>query len=186
MKRGFIFCAIFILVSGNRIPDSRKDYAVFGVRISMGANSQLVSFVAIRYSYDGILREKKNYNKSEFIRVLSGDWPSIFNPSRKNLLIENGIEGGVFYNDTIKQSFPYCPIFDSLWKLRYSDYPMRNSAEKGWSKGLYKPSNAQEQFLAQTYHFKQMDFEYIIDTNFWNLLRDASTPKWVDSYKSLP
>jgi hypothetical protein len=184
--RGLLVIALFFLLSGIKIPDAQKDYSVFGVRISMSVNSQIVSYVAIRYSHDGILREKKNYNKAEFIRVLSGDWPSIFNPTKKNLFHENGIVGGVAYNDTLKQSITYCPIFDSLWKLRYSDYPMRNCSENGWSKGLYKPSSAQEQFLAQTYHFKQMDFEYIVDTNFWHLLQDVSNPQWVEKYKALP
>ena len=58
--------------------------------------------------------------------------------------------------------------------------------EKGWSKGLYKPSATQEIYLSQRYHFKQLDFEYIVDTNFWNLLRDASDPNWIEAYKALP
>lgn len=183
--RALVCIGLLLIASGIRIPDERKDRSVFGVRVAMGPNSQLTSFIAIRYSYDGILREKRNYSQSDFIRILSGDWPSIFNPTKKNLFQEHGIVGGVYYNDTIKKSFPYCPVFDSLWKLRYSDYPMRNGSEKGWSNGLYKPTSNQEIFLLEVYHLKQMDFDYVTDTNFWALLRDMSDTVWIKKYKAI-
>jgi hypothetical protein len=184
----WIFVGIwFLFLSLSEIGEvSQESRAVFGVRISMGPNSQLVSFVALRYTPDGILREKRNYNRDEFIRILSGDWPSPFNPKKRNLLAENGIFGGVYYNDTIKKSYPFCPVLDSLWKIRYSDWPFRNGNERGWSKGLYRPSSSQEQYLANRYHFKQMDTEYILDTNFWRLLKDVSDSNWRFEYQSLP
>lgn len=159
--------------------------SIFGVRISTEAGSQLTSFVALRYSTEGVLREKRIYSKDEFIKILSGFWPSPYNPKRVNLFEQNKVFGGVFVNDTIKQTVAYCPIFDSLWKIRFSDFPYNNGRGAGWSQNQFRPSLKQEKYLADRYNVKQLDFEYIVDTNFWNLLRDTSDSTWVMMYKNL-
>lgn len=163
------------------------DRVVFGVRVAMVANSQLVSYVAMRYSPDGILREKRNYTRDEFIRVVSGDWPSNFNPKRINYFEENGVPGGVIYNDTFKKSYPYCPAFDSLWKIRYADYPFKGGelSGTGWSLGIYTPSLKQVKYVSDRYHIKYMDTEFIVDTNFWQLLKDVQDSAWISSYRNL-
>jgi hypothetical protein len=177
-------CICTISVQKNReIP---PDKICFGVRIAMGPNSQLTSFIALRYSGYGVLREKRSYNTTDFIKIISGEWPSNFNPEQQNLFVVEGINGGVYKNKQLQLTQTNCPVFDSLWKLRWSDYPFQNGKEKGWSKGLYKPSATQEIYLSQRYHFKQLDFEYIVDTNFWNLLRDVSDLNWIEAYKALP
>lgn len=182
--RWFFVIVFFILFSFK--PKPVEEYrVVFGVKIAMTVNSQMTSFIAMRYSSEGILREKRVYCKDDFIRIVSGDWPSSFNPKRVNLFQEHGVFGGVYHNDTIKKSFPFCPVLDSLWKLRFSDYPFRGGNEVGWSLGLYKPSYKQEKYLSDRYHFKQMDFEYIVDTNFWKLLQDVSDTNWVFQYKAM-
>ena len=159
------------------------DHSVFGVRISQVATGNIVSFIAMRYSTDGNLREKRPCNKDEFIKIISGFWPSNYNPKRENLFEKNGIFGGVYVNDSLLQKVAYCPALDSLWKIRYSDFPFQGNNEKGWSLNSNKPSLKQEKYLSDRYHIKQLDFEYIIDTNFWNLLKDVSDSTWISNYR---
>lgn len=157
---------------------------VFGARISTGVNSSVVSFVAMKYSEDGILRAKRNYSsKDEFIKVLSGYWPSPFNPDKTDYFQLNKVVGGVFVNDTIRVEIGYCPSLDSLWKIRYSDWPFHGKNEAGWSLNRTRPSLKQEAYLADRYHIKQLDFDYIVDTNFWKLLYDVTDSTWIENYK---
>lgn len=177
-------CICSLCVQKNR--DIPPDKIIFGVRIAMGPNSELIRFIAIRYSGYGVLREKRNFNSVDFIKILSGEWPSYFNPKQQNLFEVEGINGGVYKNSALQLIETSCPVFDSLWKLRWSDFPFQHGKEKGWSKGLYKPSATQEIYLCHRYDIKQLDFEYILAHNFWNLLRDVSDPNWIEAYKTLP
>jgi len=163
----------------------KETRVVFGVRIAMGQNSQMTSFIAMRYGTDGSLREKKLFQQDEFIKVLSGYWPSPFNPKRINYFEQENIFGGVLVDSVLKKNYPYCPAFDSLWKIRFSDYPFRGSSETGWSLGMYKPSLKQEKFLADRYHIDHLDLDYVIDTNFWVLLRDVTDSMWIANYRSI-
>ncbi|TSJ41688.1 hypothetical protein [Fluviicola chungangensis] len=157
---------------------------VFGVRIATGVNSSVVSFVAMKYSDDGILRAKRYFtSKDEFIKVLSGYWPSPFNPDKTDYFKLNNIVGGVFVNDTIRAEIGYCPALDSLWKIRFSDWPYVGRNEAGWSLNRIRPSLKQEEYLANRYHIKQLDFDYIVDTNFWKLMYDVTDTTWIENYK---
>ncbi|MNU73038.1 hypothetical protein D3C71_625130 [compost metagenome] len=157
---------------------------VFGVKISTGTNSSLVSFVAMRYSGDGVLRAKRIYtSKDEFIKVLSGYWPSPFNPQKIDYFKENNVMGGVFVNDTIRIEVGYCPALDSLWKIRFSDWPYKGWNQAGWSLNKSRPGLKQEEYLSKRYNIKQLDFDYIVDTNFWNLLYDVTDSTWISNYK---
>lgn len=166
-------------------PSGGGSRVVFGVRVSMGHNSQMTSFIALRYSTDGLLKEQKIFAKDEFIKVLSGFWPSPFNPQRINYFEREKVFGGVYVNDTLLEKIPYCPAFDSLWKIRYSIYPFRGVNEEGWSNGMYKPSPSQERYLIERYNIKHLDQDYFLDTNFWNLLRDVSDSAWIVNYHAL-
>jgi hypothetical protein len=157
---------------------------VFGARISTGSNSQMVSYIAMKYSEDGILRGTRVYtSKDEFIKVLSGYWPSPFNPNKIDYFKQNKVMGGVFVNDTIRAEVGYCPALDSLWKIRFSDWPYQGRNEPGWSLNRTRPSLKQEEYLVKRYNIKQFDFDYIVDTNFWNLLYDVTDSTWIENYK---
>jgi len=178
----FVF---WVLGTALMLPPAGGDHVVFGVRIAMAQNSQMTSFIAIRYSSNGILREKRSFNREEFIKVLSGFWPSPYNPKRINYFDQERVLGGVYINDTFLEKIPYCPVFDSLWKIRFSDYPFRGGSEVGWSNGMYKPTLVQQQYLIERYHIKYIDQDYFIDTNFWMLLRDVSDSTWRVNYHAL-
>ena len=72
---------------------------------------------------------------------------------------------------------------DSLWKLRYSDYPFRNNTDRGWSNELYKPSSNQAKFLYKNYGIYDIDFNYFIDSNFWQILKDVQDENWINRYR---
>lgn len=182
--RSVIVIALWVLGSSVLLPQ-QEGRVVFGVRIAMSANSTMTSFVAMRYSADGILREQKSFYRDDFIRVISGYWPSSFNPKRINYFEQENVLGGVLYDSTTLQQYPYCPAIDSLWKIRFSDYPFRGGNETGWSLDMYKPSLKQEKYLVDRYHIKHLDLDYVIDTNFWILLRDVSDSLWIMNYRSI-
>jgi hypothetical protein len=157
---------------------------VFGVQVNMQINSQLISIVA--YVHNGrVLTNKKILTKEEFIRFASGFWPSVYNPSKRNLFEENNIPCGLEKDPITNKSIPYCFPMDSLWKIRYSDFPYRTGKEKGWSNELYKPSSAQAIFLHKNYSIYDLDLSYFIDTNFWKILKDVQDPEWIKKYRSL-
>lgn len=157
---------------------------VFGVQVNMQANSQLISIVA--YIHNGrALTNKKILTKDEFVRYASGFWPSVYNPQKKNLFIEQDIPCGLEKDPITNKSIPLCFPMDSLWKIRYSDYPFRNNDEKGWSAELFKPSSNQAVYLYKNYGIYDIDFSYFIDTNFWKILKDVQNPDWIRNYRSI-
>lgn len=159
---------------------------VYGVRISTGANSQMLSFIAKRYDGMGNLKAQRIYSdKDEFIKVVAGFWPSPFNPSKTNYFELYQVFGGVYVNDTINAKISYCPALDSLWKIRFSEWPHHGYNEPGWSLSKFRPSLEQESYLSKRYNIKELDFEFIVDTNFFKLLQDVSNPEWIAAYKSL-
>lgn len=182
--RSAIVILLWMLGSSVLLPQE-GDRVVFGVRIAMGHNSTMTNFIALRYSADGALRERRQYERDDFIRILSGYWPSSFNPQRINYFEQENVLGGVLYDSATLQQYPYCPALDSLWKIRFSDFPFRGGNETGWSLDMYKPSVKQEQYLIDRYHIKHLDLDYIIDTNFWVLLRDVSDSTWIVNYRSI-
>lgn len=181
----YIIATLFlgILLLSNTFKQQTADRYVYGVRISTGANSQMLSFIAKRYDAYGTFKAQRD--KDEFIKVVAGFWPSPFNPQKINYFDQYEIFGGVYVNDTIKAKISYCPALDSLWKIRFSEWPHHGYNEPGWSLSKFRPSLLQEEYLTKRYNFKQLDFDYIIDTNFFKLLQDVTNPEWIANYKSL-
>ena len=174
-----------MLFSGLTVPDQPFRLA-FGVRIGVVANGQMVNYIAIKYSPSGSIKEQRFYTRDEFIHVLSGDWPSPYNIIKENLFEKNEVQGGIVYQKEFEKKYSYCPAFDSLWKIRYSDYPMRGGPnERGWSLGIYSPSLKQTKYLADRYHISYLDNDYVMDTNFWHLLQDVTDSTWIVDYKNL-
>lgn len=183
--RWLIIASIWVVLTAWLLPEEGEPTFVFGVRIAMGSNSEMTSFIAMRYSPDGYLREKKMMRRDDFIRVLSGYWPSTFNPKRLDYFKLERVEGGVVVVDGTKSTYPQCQALDSLWKIRFSNFPYRGGSDEGWSQEMYKPSLKQEKYLADRYNIKHLDLDYIINDKFWQLLRDVMDREWVANYKSL-
>ncbi len=158
---------------------------VFGVRVSIGDNSRINTFVC--YLDNGrVLTTKRIVEKETFIKIVSGYWPSPYNPNRVNYFEEHGIDCGVSIDSSTMIQSPFCIPLDSLWKIRFSTYPFRGQiTERGWSKKLHMPSYNQIQYLGDRYGISHIDGDFFLDTNFWRLMEDVMNPTWIDNYKSL-
>ena len=166
------------------IPSTAQPRPVFGVRVSIGANSKLTTYVC--YINTGrTLTHKRVCDRETFIKIVSGHWPSIYNPKRVNLFEENGLGCNVFEDSVTFKDIPECVPFDSLWKIRFSVYPFRNRDENGWSNKYHKPSPLQEKYLGNRYGINHIDGDFFLDTSFWLLLKDVTDPDWIANYKSL-
>lgn len=157
---------------------------VFGVRISMGSNSQITSYVC--YLYNGrTLNQKRIVDKTSFVKIVTGEWPSIYNPKRIDFFKENNIDCAMVLDSITLKKVVGCVPMDELWKIRYSTYPFRGSTEEGWSNKYHKPSPGQEKYLYQRYGIEHIDGDYFLDTNFWKLMQDVVDPNWIANYKSI-
>lgn len=157
---------------------------VFGV--SMGYNQMNEFYHLVAYQKIGTnLINKRVLRRDEFIYYFSGFYPSKYNPNRINYFDKYGIWGGIYVDSISKEKIPYCPSLDSLWKIRYSEFPVGGSREKGWSNSDLNPSANQIKYLNERYNLKDFRSEYIIDTNFIHLLRDLTDSLWIDNYKNL-
>jgi hypothetical protein len=182
MKHLLLFLGTWFIFSSVIYKQSAR--TVFAVQVNMQTNSQMYTLYV--FTDNGrILSNKKYLTKDDFVKFASGKWPSIYNPQRKNMLQENNILCGLIKDSITKKDVVYCSPLDSLWKLRYSDYPYNTGKERGWSSELYKPSSKQALFLRDNYGVKDIDFEFFIDTSFWKILRDVQNPDWIKMYRSL-
>lgn len=158
---------------------------VFGVRVSFSSNSQILTFACF-IDNGRTLTNKRLVSRDEFIKIASGHWPSIYNPKRLNYFEERNLTCGIVIDSFSFKESTYCVPFDSLWKLRFSIYPFREgSVEDGWSSKLYQPSSKQAIFLYNNYNVRNVDGDFFLDSNFWNLMSDLQDPVWIANYKSL-
>ena len=156
---------------------------VFGVQVRFQGTEM---YALVAFLDDGReLTYKKILTKDEFIRIASGYWPSIYNPSRENLFLKHRVSCGMFDDSIHLKPIPVCIPVDSLWKLRFSDFPFNSSSEKGWSGGLNRPSVRQTLYLRDNYRVDNVDMNYFLDTNFWKIMRDMQDSSWIANYKSL-
>lgn len=181
MKR-LIFIAIWIITSS--VIRTEVPYPVFGVRVSIGSNSQINTYVCMINNGQSYAH-KRIVDEATFIRFVSGEWPSIYNPERINYFEKYNIDCGVFLDSALNKAVPKCDPFDSLWKIRFSVYPFRNRGEEGWSNVYHKPSPKQEKYLYDRYGVASVDANFFLDTNFWTLMRDVTDPQWIRSYRAL-
>ncbi len=157
---------------------------IFGVQIRHLHTTKMYSFVA--FLDNGLeLTYKKILTDDDFVKFASGHWPSIYNPQRINLFEKNDVGCGMFQDSLMLKAVPYCFPVDSLWKIRYSDFPFQGNTEKGWSNDFNKPSLRQAKFLEENYLVKDVNRDYFLDTNLWKILRDVRDKEWIDHYKNL-
>lgn len=182
MFRNIFIGLTFLFCTSINAPTALRP--VFGVRVSYQADGSFVNILA--YLHDGrVLTKKKVMSFKEFCHVASGDWPSIYNPTRENLFDKEGVTGGIYQDSITLKKYPYCPAMDSLWKLRYRSYPFPGNNELGWSQNAYNPSNPQKRYLYLRYGIEQIDTHQFIDTSFWKILRDVRDITWIGTYMNV-
>ncbi len=156
----------------------------FGVNINVQTNSQILTFAAF-FKQDNKVIHKRILRPDEMIYFLSGEWPSVYNPERKNYLLEHHINGGISIDSFTRKKSTFCVNFDSLWKVRYPAYPFRNIDASGWANGPLKPTVKQQLFLHDRYGIKYIEYDFFMDTSFWLILQDVTDSSWIKNYKSL-
>jgi hypothetical protein len=157
---------------------------VFASKICVQGNGDL--FMLFAFMDNGVtLSHMKILTKDEFVKFASGYWPSIYNPERRNYFKEHQLDCGVVKHPEFHQNISVCVPLDSLWKIRYSMYPFTNNNDKGWSEGVYRPSDKQSMYLLQRYGVHSFETNYFLDEKFWLLLHDIQDTAWVSMYKSL-
>ena len=182
MKLRLLLLAFWVISSSIvRLPEKRP---VFGVNVAIGANSTVTSFVC--YLHNGYtLSQKRIVDAKTFVKIVTGFWPSVYNPARKDFFKENDINCAILTDSITLKPVLGCVPIDSLWKIHFGTYPFTSNAEIGWSNKYHRPSPKQEQFLYNHYGIRQIDSDYFLDTNFWKIMHDVVDEKWIANYKSL-
>ena len=175
---------LWFLAGSVKTPDPIVARGVFGVRIAFQSNSQITMFVCF-LNNGRTLSNKRIVSETEFINIASGNWPSIYNPERINYFEQRNLQCGMIIDTFSYKESTYCIPFDSLWKIRFSTYPYRSNLGEGWSSKLFRPSPKQELFLFNNYGVRNVDADFFLDSNFWNILSDVQDPVWVENYKAL-
>ena len=157
---------------------------VFGVKVSIGPNSQITSFVCF-LNNGRVLTQKRIVDKESFVKIVSGYWPSIYNPRKIDFFKENNIDCALLTDSITNEKVLGCVPMDSLWKIRFSTYPYQHNADLGWSNKFHKPSLKQEKYLYDRYGIQHIDGDYFLDSSFWMIMRDVSDNAWISNYKSL-
>lgn len=159
--------------------------AVFGVRVAYQSTGKMITLVA--FFTDGVRQShRKILSFDEFVHFASGDWPSVYNRNRMNLFELNQVQGGIYKDSITFKETAYCFALDSLWKLRFDQYPFLGNNEQGWSRDDFLPSPNQQQFLYDEYGMAHIDTKFFSDTSFWKLLHDVTDPEWIQAYRSIP
>lgn len=156
----------------------------FGVRISFQADGEILTYMAYQKTSNQNVN-KRIITKDQFIKYASGNWPNPFNRLRTNLFEKYSIPCGCFKDSLFKTESLNCDALDSLWKIRFSSYPFQGFSDEGWSQNFYRPSDKQLAFLRDRYKIKNLDSDFFIDTNLWQLLKDVQDEEWILNYRSI-
>ena len=159
-------------------------HGAFGVKISYQSSGSLLNYIA--YIDNGRTHTHvKQITETEFIKIASGHWPSIYNPNRKNYFSENKYPCGVLKDSFTLKEYTYCLPLDSLWKLHFQKNPYDMTVGNGWSNKEFNPSLKQELYLFNNYGIRHMDSDYFKDSSLWKILGDVRNQQWIENYKCL-
>lgn len=173
---------LFFSMAKNQQEEARP---VWGVAFGYNQMNDYYHLVAYQKIGENLVN-KRILRRDEFIYYFSGFYPSKYNPKRINYFDKYDIWGGIFVDSVYGDKIPYCPALDSLWKVRYSEFPALDGTEHfGWSNDKLNPSPAQMQYLRERYHIKDINNEYIFDENFIQLLKDVTDSLWIQNYKAI-
>ncbi len=161
-----------------------QPHSAFGLKISYQSTGAIVSYIA--YIDNGRAQtHMKIISENEFIKVASGHWPSIYNPTRRNFFAEHNFMCGVLKDSFTLKEYTYCVPLDSLWKIHFQKNPLDATKGAGWSNRQFNPSLNQEYYISKNYGVNHIDTEYFLDSNMWKILGDVQDKKWIENYKCL-
>lgn len=149
-----------------------------------GPHSTVITYAFVS-TREGQIIGSQTVRKDRFMYTAMGHWPGIVNIKRQNLLLENDIDSCFLLKDEYDKIVGYhCPVFDELWKVRFSEHPYLYDVY-GWSHGKYKPSVAQIEYLHREYGIENILTDYIYGENLYKLLRNIQDKAWISTYSKL-
>lgn len=157
-------------------PTASKSY--FGVLLSTSSVSTDMIYAVFTENASGI--SHKFISRHDFIQIALGKWKLRPNIKQENLLDKHGIFWGID-EDTDELVIP---VLDSLWKVRYRQFPYVRGS-RGWANDEYMPSAAQQIYLADSFNVRNINTEFFKGDDFWKLLQSAQSEAWKGEYKSL-
>lgn len=120
--------------------------------------------------------------RERLIKVGAGKWPAPKTKYFHDYFADYAID--VFGTDST-EAFDINAALDSLWKVRFSEYPLKGGKGSGWSQGDYRPTEKQRAYIYNRYGVRGYDQEYFADSSFFKLIKDVMNPGWIEHYKSL-
>lgn len=188
IKKGtFLKQLMFIPILGlMALSASKKSFDVhdqpikkyFGVLLTISASSSEMTYAVVTEEANGE-KHYRHITRQDFTYIAQGKWRMAPNVIQENLFDKYQIDWG--YND---RNQLYCPILDSLWKVRYPEKPYGRGS-KGWAKDQFKPNEAQLIYLWETFGIYNINTSYVEGEKLWLLLQLMNSPQWRNMYKNL-
>lgn len=150
----------------------------FGILLSTSSVSAEMIYAVFTENASGI--SHKFISRHDFVQIALGRWKLRPNIKQENLFDKHGIIWGID-EDTDEIVIP---ILDSLWKVRYRQFPYIRGS-RGWANDEYMPSAAQQIYLADSFNVRNINTEFFKEQDFWKLLQSAQSEDWKWEYKSL-
>jgi len=157
----------------------------FGLSLSTGMNNELFTLFEIK-EFEGRVIGTTPLTRTTFMLQAGGATPSKANPTGENLFAKFNIPLCLpLHYPEDKRALPDCEVFDLLWKLRYWEYPYKQSEGqhpgKGWAEKREAPSERQLLLLTDygILHLNGM----AKGENVFRLLHDVCDSAWVDNYR---
>jgi hypothetical protein len=150
----------------------------FGVLLTVNTTGHDMIYAIITEDASG--KSHKFISRQEFVNIALGKWRLKPNLKQENLFDKYGIVWG--YDED--RDMIHVPILDSLWKVRYRQFPYIRGAI-GWANDVYMPSPAQQIYLSKTFGVKNINTDFFAGENFWKLLQSAQSEDWKQEYKAM-
>lgn len=158
---------------------------IFGVHVNFQHSNVFYSFFAY-IQYGDNQTHYKLLDRNTFIQYASGNWPSVYNPNKENLFEKYDVACGMYMDKSVMtKPYPYCFPVDSLWKLKYGEYPFMDKTGHGWAGKKTDVSDRQQKYLKENYNVANINVDPFLDTNMWKILHDVRDSMWIENYKML-
>ncbi|HAN77440.1 MAG TPA: hypothetical protein DCQ31_06530 [Bacteroidales bacterium] len=138
-----------------------------GFNLIPTASGSVINYLLVRVD-DNKISVVRNLTRENFLGQLNGTIESNANPDKVDLLKAHNITNP--------------NMVDSLWKLRYAEYPFRSAGiTKGWSGKPGMPTPEQLQLLKEFGMTNLSDIIY--GENALRLLQTMENSAWIEKYK---
>lgn len=191
MRRGFVLASVLAallwipLSAGTGSDRPMLATYTFGLSLSTGQNNELFTLFLVK-EFEGQVLSVEPISRGQFVLQAQGALPSKANPEGVNLFRKYNVGACLLpegMDTTI--TIPDCGVFDRLWKLRFQEWPFRQSEGehpgKGWAEKRDAPSPRQLLLLTD-YGILHLN-GLAKGENTFRLLRDVGDSSWVDNYR---